>query len=97
VRRMGSTGLSLRAEVREEDEPGKDYTSPELRRFFVDLVLVGGGTSVKVVSWELLPTAFGAAPWYVAADLAEDSASLTTFVAEKLAGALPVGPDEDPA
>jgi hypothetical protein len=89
---LAMIGLSMRAEVREEAGTMRD---PEDSTFFVDLVLVGGGTSVRVVSWPLEDGAYFRSG-YLAETMTEDPEKLTRFVAEKLVAMLPVGPSEAP-
>lgn len=71
-----STGLNLRVDVRDEYPPGR--YDDEDRDTFIDLVLVGGGTSVTIKSWQTYDR------WrYVGPS--GDPADLVKFAAEKLA------------
>lgn len=69
-----SLGLSLVAIVREEfDETARGR---EAHSWFVDLALVGGGTSVVLKSWEVEE--------WKAGDYAADQRELTEFIAGKI-------------
>lgn len=73
---LASNGVSLRVDVREAPDPQTDLPIGR----FVDLVLVGCGTAVKLRSWEVDKREAGV--------LADSPSELVAFVASKVEGML---------